>query len=125
MVAPEYGREAQRSQKVGDARPDGWGPHQQPASSPYRPRPKAPLLRALAVPASPVAVAFQIADLAALTTSPPDPLATTVHYKGTRPGGPMSGVRPATQRLTDQDRELVKRFINGLLLSHEAKRLAA
>jgi transcriptional regulator with XRE-family HTH domain len=31
----------------------------------------------------------------------------------------------ATQRLTDQDRELVKRFINGLLLSHEAKRLAA
>jgi hypothetical protein len=31
----------------------------------------------------------------------------------------------ATQRLTTQDRELVKRFINGLLLSHEAKRLAA
>ena len=31
----------------------------------------------------------------------------------------------ATQRLTDQDKELVKRFINGLLLSHEAKRLAA
>ncbi len=31
----------------------------------------------------------------------------------------------ATQRLTDHDRELVKRFINGLLLSHEAKRLAA
>ena len=31
----------------------------------------------------------------------------------------------ATQRLTDEDRELVKRFINGLLLSHEAKRLAA
>jgi transcriptional regulator with XRE-family HTH domain len=31
----------------------------------------------------------------------------------------------ATQRLTDEDRQLVKRFINGLLLSHEAKRLAA
>jgi transcriptional regulator with XRE-family HTH domain len=31
----------------------------------------------------------------------------------------------ATARLTDEDRELVKRFINGLLLSHEAKRLAA
>jgi hypothetical protein len=31
----------------------------------------------------------------------------------------------ATQHLTDQDKELVKRFINGLLLSHEAKRLAA
>ncbi len=31
----------------------------------------------------------------------------------------------ATQRLTPQDKELVKRFINGLLLSHEAKRLAA
>jgi hypothetical protein len=31
----------------------------------------------------------------------------------------------ATQRLTAQDKELVKRFINGLLLSHEAKRLAA
>jgi hypothetical protein len=31
----------------------------------------------------------------------------------------------ATQRLTDEDRELVKRFISGLLLSHEAKRLAA
>jgi hypothetical protein len=31
----------------------------------------------------------------------------------------------ATQRLTNEDRELVKRFINGLLLSHEAKRLAA
>ena len=31
----------------------------------------------------------------------------------------------ATQRLSNQDRELVKRFINGLLLSHEAKRLAA
>jgi hypothetical protein len=29
-------------------------------------------------------------------------------------------------RLTDEDRELVKPFINGLfLLSHEAKRLAA
>jgi transcriptional regulator with XRE-family HTH domain len=31
----------------------------------------------------------------------------------------------ATARLTDEDRQLVKRFINGLLLSHEAKRLAA
>lgn len=31
----------------------------------------------------------------------------------------------ATQRLTDEDKQLVKRFINGLLLSHEAKRLAA
>ncbi len=31
----------------------------------------------------------------------------------------------ATKRLTDEDRQLVKRFINGLLLSHEAKRLAA
>lgn len=31
----------------------------------------------------------------------------------------------ATTRLPAQDRELVKRFINGLLLSHEAKRLAA
>lgn len=31
----------------------------------------------------------------------------------------------ATQRLTDEDRQLVKCFINGLLLSHEAKRLAA
>lgn len=31
----------------------------------------------------------------------------------------------ATARLTDEDRELVKRFINGLLLSYEAKRLAA
>jgi hypothetical protein len=28
-----------------------------------------------------------------LTTSPPDPLATTVHYKGTRPSGPNSGGR--------------------------------
>jgi hypothetical protein len=36
-----------------------------------------------------------------------------------------TGHLEATQRLTDQDRELVKRFINGLLLSHEAKRLAA
>jgi transcriptional regulator with XRE-family HTH domain len=31
----------------------------------------------------------------------------------------------ATQRLTPQDKELVKRFINGLLLNHEAKRLTA
>jgi hypothetical protein len=31
----------------------------------------------------------------------------------------------ATQRLTDEDRELVKPFISGLLLRHEAKRLAA
>jgi transcriptional regulator with XRE-family HTH domain len=31
----------------------------------------------------------------------------------------------ATQRLTHEDKELVKRFINGLLLNHEAKRLAA
>ena len=31
----------------------------------------------------------------------------------------------ATTRLADEDRQLVKRFINGLLLSHEAKRLAA
>jgi hypothetical protein len=31
----------------------------------------------------------------------------------------------ATTRLTNEDKELVKRFINGLLLSHEAKRLAA
>lgn len=31
----------------------------------------------------------------------------------------------ATQRLTAEDKELVKRFINGLLLNHEAKRLAA
>jgi transcriptional regulator with XRE-family HTH domain len=31
----------------------------------------------------------------------------------------------AAQRLTDEDRQLVKRFINGLLLSQEAKRLAA
>jgi hypothetical protein len=31
----------------------------------------------------------------------------------------------ATARLRDEDKQLVKRFINGLLLSHEAKRLAA
>jgi transcriptional regulator with XRE-family HTH domain len=31
----------------------------------------------------------------------------------------------ATQRLPDEDKQLIKRFINGLLLSHEAKRLAA
>jgi transcriptional regulator with XRE-family HTH domain len=31
----------------------------------------------------------------------------------------------ATARLTEEDRQLIKRFINGLLLSHEAKRLAA
>lgn len=31
----------------------------------------------------------------------------------------------ATQRLSDEDRQLVKRFIEGILLSHEAKRWAA
>lgn len=31
----------------------------------------------------------------------------------------------ATQRLSDEDRQLVKRFIEDILLSHEAKRWAA
>jgi hypothetical protein len=31
----------------------------------------------------------------------------------------------ATTRLPDEDKRLVKRFLEGILLSHEAKRLAA
>jgi hypothetical protein len=30
-----------------------------------------------------------------------------------------------TRRLSDKDRQVVKRFIEGILLSHEAKRWAA